>query len=148
MSPTLQGLNQSLCRCGMGGAEGTHLPENDGRVAHLLPEAARVGGCDQPWICGDLFREWPLACSGHSSGFGFPEHVSDESVVKNPYTFRTNNFPGNCLTRRFISRLRRATETVELGRPLRRMTSSIRSEEHTPEPQSRFGTSQAVFCLA
>ena len=39
--------------------------------------------------------------------------------------FRTNNFPGSCLTTRFISRLNNPTLTAELGRPLRRMTSSM-----------------------
>ena len=41
------------------------------------------------------------------------------------YVFRTNNFPGNCLTARFISSPNNATDTAELGRPLRRMTSSM-----------------------
>lgn len=34
------------------------------------------------------------------------------------YWFLTNNFPGNCRTTRFISRLSSATETAEAGRPL------------------------------
>jgi dTDP-4-amino-4,6-dideoxygalactose transaminase len=43
----------------------------------------------------------------------------------NYHWFRTNSFPGNCFTTRFISRLRSATLTAELGRPLPRMTSSM-----------------------
>ena len=39
--------------------------------------------------------------------------------------FLTNNFPGNWRITRFISRLSRATETAEAGRPLRRITSSM-----------------------
>jgi hypothetical protein len=38
-----------------------------------------------------------------------------------PHPFRTNIFPGNCFTSRFISRLNNATLTAELGRPLARM---------------------------
>ena len=41
-----------------------------------------------------------------------------------PYWFLTNNFPGNCFTNRFISRLNSATDTAELGRLHRRITSS------------------------
>ena len=41
------------------------------------------------------------------------------------HRFRTKSFPGNCRTTRFISKLNSATLTVELGRPLARMTSSI-----------------------
>src|SRR3984957_7734268 len=38
--------------------------------------------------------------------------------------FRMNNFPGNCLTSPFISRLNNATDTAELGNPALGMTSS------------------------
>ncbi len=41
------------------------------------------------------------------------------------HLFLTNNFPGNCFTSRFISRLNSATFTAELGRPLARMISSM-----------------------
>jgi hypothetical protein len=37
----------------------------------------------------------------------------------------TNIFPGNCFNNRFSSRLKSATFTAELGRPLARMISSI-----------------------
>ena len=43
----------------------------------------------------------------------------------NSHAFRTNNFPGSCLTTRFISRPSNATLTAELGKLLRRMTSSM-----------------------
>ena len=41
------------------------------------------------------------------------------------HVFLTNNFPGNCFTTRFISRPSNATLTAELGKLLRRMTSSM-----------------------
>ena len=43
----------------------------------------------------------------------------------NSHVFRTNNFPGSCFTTRFISRPSKATLTAELGKLLRRMTSSM-----------------------
>jgi len=46
-------------------------------------------------------------------------------VRRNAQVFFTNNFPGNCFTSRFISKLNNATDTAELGRPALRMTSSI-----------------------
>ena len=51
--------------------------------------------------------------------------MTTPSCPDSTYRFRTNNFPGNCFTSRFISRLNRATLTAELGRPLARMISSI-----------------------
>jgi hypothetical protein len=45
--------------------------------------------------------------------------------IANGQWFRTNNFPGNCVINRFISKLNKATLTAELGNPLRRITSSV-----------------------
>ena len=42
-----------------------------------------------------------------------------------PHPFFTKIFPGNCRTNRFISSPSSATDTAELGRPLRRITSSV-----------------------
>ena len=48
------------------------------------------------------------------------------------YLFRTNNFPGNCLINRFISRLNSVAFTAELGNPLPRMISSTPSHSLAP----------------
>ncbi len=59
--------------------------------------------------------------------------------VQPPQRFRTNSFPGNCFTTRFISRLSKATLTAELGRPLRRITSSTRVAGSAGVPRSQSG---------
>lgn len=41
------------------------------------------------------------------------------------YVFLTNTLPGSCLSSRFISSPKSATETAEAGKPLRRMRSSM-----------------------
>jgi hypothetical protein len=59
-----------------------------------------------------------------------------------PYRFRTNNFPGNCFTNRFISRLNSATFTAELGKPLARM-----SDVQILDPLCTDKTSGKGICL-
>jgi len=79
--------------------------------------------------------EWPeffafgLQVSGffRASAFGFRTCTFVVLFHFNGWfhVLRTNNFPGSCLTTRFISSPSNATLTAELGKLLRRMTSSM-----------------------
>ena len=57
--------------------------------------------------------------------FGRTIFGAEARVGRWPHRSRKNIFPGSCLTNRFISKLSKATETAEVGRPLLRITSSM-----------------------
>ncbi len=56
------------------------------------------------------------------SNFGRPGFLA---VRRTDQIFLTNSLPGNCRISRFISNPSSATDTVEGGRPLARMISSM-----------------------
>src|SRR5664279_54673 len=65
------------------------------------------------------FRHWVGLGSIYGAiGFMAVRWIADWTRGPDPQLFLTNIFPGNWRIRRFISRLSRATETAELGRPL------------------------------
>ena len=47
---------------------GTRLPGNDGVLAHIMPAASGMGGCDGSWVCGEDFCRGPPDGSGDSGG--------------------------------------------------------------------------------
>jgi hypothetical protein len=56
---------------GMGRTEGTHVPGNDGRVAHIMPETSGLGGRNWSRIRGDDFANGQSLVRVTQAGFDF-----------------------------------------------------------------------------
>ena len=94
------------------------LKQPFGRGIELLAQQRRHATTDAP-LGVKAGWHWRHRGSGCAAAPQQSQYKTKSQV------FLTKSLPGNCRMSRFISRLRSATDTAELGRPLLRITSSI-----------------------